>query len=112
MQDSINSLRSEIPGLVSISADITRSIGLQFEYLEKLKSNSGDGFGSPRTHKGEESVPIQDIKREEINAIENMESKPELTDRSTDALSNAQVALIDKDDGHSACVRLDSTVQI
>ena len=41
-----------------------------------------------------------------------MESKPELTDRSTDALSNAQVALIDKDDGHSAFVRLDSTVQI
>jgi predicted nucleic acid-binding Zn-ribbon protein len=39
MQGLINSLRSEIPGLVSISADITRSIGLQFEYLEKLKSN-------------------------------------------------------------------------
>ncbi|MGC2570278.1 MAG: hypothetical protein WA364_02110 [Candidatus Nitrosopolaris sp.] len=63
MQDSINSLRSEISGLVSISADITRSIGLQFEYLEKLKSNSCDGFGSPRTHKGEESVPIQEIKK-------------------------------------------------
>ena len=44
MQDSINSLGSEIPGLVSISADIIRSIGLQFEYLEKLKSNSGDGL--------------------------------------------------------------------
>ena len=41
MQGLINSLRSEIPGLVSISADITRSIGLQFEYLEKLKSNIG-----------------------------------------------------------------------
>ena len=65
MQDSINSLRSEIPGLISISADITRS-RLQFEYLEKLKSNSGDGFGSPRTHKGEESVPIHEIKKEEI----------------------------------------------
>jgi chromosome segregation ATPase len=39
MQGLINSVRSEIPGLVSISADITRSIGLQFEYLEKLKSN-------------------------------------------------------------------------
>jgi predicted nucleic acid-binding Zn-ribbon protein len=39
MQGLINSLRSEIPGLASISADITRSIGLQFEYLEKLKSN-------------------------------------------------------------------------
>jgi predicted nucleic acid-binding Zn-ribbon protein len=39
VQGLINSLRSEIPGLVSISADITRSIGLQFEYLEKLKSN-------------------------------------------------------------------------
>jgi FtsZ-binding cell division protein ZapB len=38
-QGLINSLRSEIPELVSISADITRSIGLQFEYLEKLKSN-------------------------------------------------------------------------
>src|SRR5215831_9518716 len=41
MQGLINSLRSEIPGLVSISAGITRSIGLQFEYLEKLKSNIG-----------------------------------------------------------------------
>ena len=41
MQGLINSLRSEIPGLVSISTDITRSIGLQFEYLEKLKSNIG-----------------------------------------------------------------------
>jgi hypothetical protein len=89
MQDSINSLRSEIPGLVSISADITRSIGLQFEYLEKLKSNSGDGFGSPRTHKGEESVPIQEIKKEEIKAIENIESKLGVTDRPTEALSNA-----------------------
>ena len=111
MQDSINSLRSEIPGLVSISADITRSIGLQFEYLEKLKSNS-DGFGQPRTHKGEESVSIQEIKKEEIKAIENIENKLGVTDRPTEALSNAQVALIDKDDGHSACVRLDSTVQI
>jgi predicted nucleic acid-binding Zn-ribbon protein len=39
IQGLINSLRGEIPGLVSISADITRSIGLQFEYLEKLKSD-------------------------------------------------------------------------
>jgi len=41
MQGLVNSLRSEIPELVSISADITRSIGLQFECLEKLKSNIG-----------------------------------------------------------------------
>jgi FtsZ-binding cell division protein ZapB len=41
MQGSVNSLRSEIPELVSLSADITHSIGLQFEYLEKLKSNIG-----------------------------------------------------------------------
>ena len=72
---------------ISISADITRSIGLQFEYLEKLKSNSGDGFGSPRTHKGEESVPIQEIKKEEINANEN-ESKLGVTDRPAEALSH------------------------
>ncbi|HXX97503.1 MAG TPA: hypothetical protein VEL11_10365 [Candidatus Bathyarchaeia archaeon] len=63
MQGLVNSLRSEIPELVSISADITRSIGLQFEYLEKPKSNIGDGFGSPRAHNGEDSVPIQDIKK-------------------------------------------------
>jgi len=62
---------------------------LQFEYLEKLKSNSGDGFGSPRTHKGEESIPIQEIKKEEIKAIENIESKLGVTDRPTEALSNA-----------------------
>jgi peptidoglycan hydrolase CwlO-like protein len=41
MQGLIKSVSSEIPELVSISADITRSIGLQFEYLEKLKSNMG-----------------------------------------------------------------------
>jgi len=35
------SLRSEIPELVSISADIRHSIGLQFEYIEKLKSIIG-----------------------------------------------------------------------
>jgi hypothetical protein len=87
MPDLIGLLRSEIPGLVSISADITHSIGLQFGYLEKLKSNNGDGFGSLRAHKGEESVPIQDIKKE-IKAIENIESKLEIPDRPTDALSN------------------------
>jgi hypothetical protein len=42
MQGLINSIRSEIQGSVSISAGITRSIGAQFEYLEKLKSNIGD----------------------------------------------------------------------
>jgi cell division protein FtsB len=94
MQGLTNSLRSEIPELVSISADIARSIGLQFECLEKLKSNIGDGFGSLTAHKGEESVPIQDIKKEEIKAIENMESKLEVTDRPT----AAQIASIVKAD--------------
>jgi hypothetical protein len=96
MQGLINSLRSEIPELVSTSADITRSIGLQFEYLEKLKSNIGDGFGSLSPQRRRKCSNT-------IKAIENMESKLEVTDRPTDALSNAQVASIDKADGHSAC---------
>ena len=44
MHGFVNSLRNELLGLVSISAYITCSIGLQFEYLEKLKSSNGDGF--------------------------------------------------------------------
>ena len=74
----INSLRNEILGLVSLSAYITCSIGLQFEYLEKLKSSNGDGFavlGS--AYKGEESVS-QEIKKELIRPIENKENKLEV----------------------------------
>jgi hypothetical protein len=64
---------------------------LQFEYLEKLKSNNGDEFavlGS--AYKGEQSVSIQEIKKELIKPIENMESKLEV-DRLTGALSNVLV---------------------
>jgi hypothetical protein len=97
MQGLINSLRSEILGLVSLSAFVTCSIGLQFEYLEKLKSNNGDEFavlGS--AYKGEQSVSIQEIKEELIKPIENMESKLEVKDRLTGALSNVRPALINK----------------
>lgn len=45
----VNSLRNEILGLVSISACIY-SIGLQFEYLEKLKSDNGDEVASQSTN--------------------------------------------------------------
>ncbi|MFZ0511440.1 MAG: hypothetical protein WAM14_07535 [Candidatus Nitrosopolaris sp.] len=93
MQGLINSL-----GLVSLSAYITYSIGLQFEYLEKLKSNNGDEFavlGS--AYKGEESVS-HEIKKELIKPIENMENKLEVKDRLTGALSNVRPALIDKAD--------------
>ena len=98
MQGLINSLRSEILGLVSLSAYITYSIGLQFEYLEKLKSNNGDEFavlGS--AYKGEQSVS-HEIKKELIKPIENKENKLELIDRLTGALSNVRPALIDKAD--------------
>jgi hypothetical protein len=64
MEGFVNSLRNEILGLVSISAYITSSIGLQFEYLEKPKSSNGDGFAMPASaYKGEESVSIQEIKK-------------------------------------------------
>ena len=82
--------------LVSICAYITCSIGLQFEYLEKLKSSNGDGFavlGS--AYKREESVS-HEIKKELIRPIENMESKLEVKHRLTGALSNVRPALINK----------------
>ena len=91
MQGLINSLRSEILGLVSLSAYITYSIGSQFEYLEKLKSSNGDGFALGGAYKGEENDSIQEIKKELIKPIENMESKPEVKDRLTGALSNVLV---------------------
>ena len=97
MQGYINSLRNENLGLVSICAYITCSIGLQFKYLEKLKSSNGDGFavlGS--AYIGEESVS-QEIKKELIRPIENKENKLEV-DRLTGALSNVRPALIDKAD--------------
>jgi hypothetical protein len=98
MQGFINSLRSEILGLVSLSAYITYSIGLQFEYLEKLKSNNGDEFALLGiAYKAEESVSYE-IKKELINPIENMENKLEVKDRLTGALSNVRPALIDKAD--------------
>ena len=96
MQGYINSLRREILGLVSISAYIICSIGLQFEYLEKLESNNSDEFavlGS--SYKGVESVS-HEIKKELIKPIENMENKLEVKDRLTGALSNVRPALIDK----------------
>ena len=95
----VNSLRNEILGLVSISAYITCSIGLQFEYLKKLKSNNGGESASlSRAYKGEESGSIQEIKKELIKDIEIMQSKLEVNDRLTDVLSNARLALIDKSD--------------
>jgi hypothetical protein len=48
---------------VSISAYIICAIGLQFEYLEKLKSSNGDGFALGSAYKGEETVSIQEIKK-------------------------------------------------
>jgi hypothetical protein len=96
IQGYINSLRNKILGLVSISAYIRCSLGLQFEYLEKLESNNGDGFavlGS--AYKGEESVS-QEIKKELIRPIENKENKLEVIDRLTGALSNVRPALINK----------------
>jgi hypothetical protein len=95
----INSLGNEILGLVSISSYIACSIGLQFEYLEKLKSNNRNEFTSlSRAYKGEESVSIQEIKKELIKGIEIMQSKLDVNDRLTDILSNARLALIDKAD--------------
>jgi hypothetical protein len=50
-------------GLVSISAYITYSIGLEFECLEKLKSNNGDESElQDRAYKGEESDSMYEIK--------------------------------------------------
>jgi hypothetical protein len=63
MQGLVNSLRGEIVGLVSISAYIICAIGLQFGYLEKLKSSNGDGFALGSAYKGEETVSIQEIKK-------------------------------------------------
>ena len=74
-----------------IGSFVTCSIGLQFEYLEKLKSNNGDGFALGSAYKGEENDSIQEIKKELIKPIENMESKPEVKDRLTGALSNVLV---------------------
>jgi hypothetical protein len=51
MQSLVNSLRGDIVGLVSISAYIICAIGLQFEYLEKLKSSNGDGFALGSAYK-------------------------------------------------------------
>ncbi|MGC1927893.1 MAG: hypothetical protein WA667_02880 [Candidatus Nitrosopolaris sp.] len=82
-----------------LSAYITCSIGSQFEYLEKLKSNNRNKFTSlNRAYKGEESVSIQEIKKELIKAIEIMQSKLDVNDRLTDILSNARLAFIDKAD--------------
>jgi len=87
MQSLVNSLRGDIVGLVSISAYIIFAIGLQFEYLEKLKSSNGDGFALGSAYKGEQSVSIREIKRELIKPIENMESKLEVKHRLTGALA-------------------------
>jgi hypothetical protein len=47
---------------------------------------------------GEQSVSIQEIKKELIKPIENKENKLEVIDRLTGALSNVRPALIDKAD--------------
>jgi hypothetical protein len=49
------------------------------------------------SYKGVESVS-HEIKKELIKPIENMESKLEVKDRLTGALSNVRAALIDKAD--------------
>ena len=96
-QGYINSLRNEILGLVSISAYITCSIGLQFEYLELKANNEDDEFVSlRRASKGKKSVSIQEIKKELIKAIEVIQSKLEINDRLTDVLSSTRLALMEK----------------
>jgi hypothetical protein len=97
MQGLVNSLRNEILGLASISAYITCSIGLQFEYPEKLKSDNCNEFASlNRAYKGEEGVTIQEIKTELIKAIEAAKSRLEVNDRLTEVLSSTRLALIDE----------------
>jgi FtsZ-binding cell division protein ZapB len=88
MQALVNSLRNEILGLASISAYVTFSIGLQFEYPEKLKSDHCNEFASlSRAYKGEEGVTIQEIKTRLIKATEVAKSRLEANDRLTEVLS-------------------------
>ena len=71
---------------------------LQTDHIENinLASRLSDEFASlTRVYKGEESVSIQEIKREVIKAIEIMRSKLEVDDTLSNMLSNA-LALMGK----------------
>ena len=71
---------------------------LQTDHIENinLASRRSDEFASlTRAYKGEESVSIQEIKREVIKAIEIMRSKLEVDDTLSNMLSNA-LALMGK----------------
>jgi hypothetical protein len=101
LHGSINSLRNEILGLVSVAVSITYLMKL-VEYLEKLKLNQAGGGGDEfvsltRACKGEESVSMQEIKKEVIKAIEVMQSKVGMNDTLSEILSNARVALMEKE---------------
>jgi DNA-binding transcriptional MerR regulator len=92
---TLDFMQGYINSLYSISAYITCSIGLQFGYLEKLKSDNGGEFTSlSRAYKGEGTVSIQEIKKELVKAIEIMQSKLDVNDRLTDVLSDTRLALI------------------
>jgi hypothetical protein len=94
MKGLVNSLRNEILGLVLIAACITSSLRLQFEYFEK----ANDFASLARAFKGDESISIQEIKKELIKAIEVIQRKLGVNDRLTDVLSKARLALIEKAD--------------
>jgi hypothetical protein len=97
---SVNSLRNEILGMVSIAAYMIYLMKLQFEHIENLKSNytvgGGDEFASlTRAYKGDNTVSMQEIKKDVIKAIEVMQSKLDVNDVLTERLSNARLALMD-----------------
>ncbi len=98
LHGSVNSLRNEILGLVSIAAYITYLMKSQFEHIETLKLNytvgGGDEFASlTRACKGDKTVSMLEIEKELIKAIEVMQSK---LDTLSESLSNARLALIDR----------------
>jgi hypothetical protein len=101
LRGSIDSLRNGILGLVSIAAFVSHSSKMQFDYLHNLKLNYGgsrDGFVSlTKACNGEDSVSIQEIKKEVIKAIEVMQSKLDVNDTLSQILSNARLALMEKD---------------
>ena len=97
LQGRVDSLRNEILWSVLIATCVAGSTKSHFEHLEKLNPNSGDEFASlSKAFKGEESVSIQEIKKELIKAIEITRSKLDVNDRLNDVLSSTRLALMDK----------------
>jgi hypothetical protein len=85
LHGSVNSLRNEILGLVSTAAYITYLMKLQSEHIENLKLNYTVGcvdvFASlTRAYKGDKTVPMLEIKKEVIKAIEVMQGKLDVND--------------------------------